>query len=474
MKNKFFEHHRYTKEQFDLLTNTAIFILDTNVLLHFYRYNQSNRNKLFEVLEKVESRLWLPYQVASEFYKNRIKLIKNKATFINKLKQEIEKQLNIKLLIDNSEDNSPYFFLKFEKELNEGMLSIFNNNKNDIIKILDTYENDIKIEYLIERNDPILEQLANIYKNKVNDKIDEDKRNELYAKGKERYLSKIPPGYEDMKTKPEPDYYGDYIIWEEILEYSKHNQKNVVFITDDKKEDWWEIINGMKAGPRSELIREFNTYTSSIFYMYTTERFINLISTKYDVRDIESLEQETKNIVNYLEDSKIKMNIRFDQFGSEQQAIEEVREKETQLNSKYRKRYDEYRSRNIAHIREESLFRWLIKKYPESSFEHREYGFPDYIIIDNNNERIGIEITYSPRINTILPRIWEKIYQGYSEIGQNRLDVFVIVLLTDDEESANELSRYIQRIKKDMPPIIIQFGYVNDDYIFIETNEIKY
>lgn len=59
MRNAFFEHHRYTNEQFETLLNEATIVLDANVLLNFYRFNIKDREKLFEVLKSVKAQLWL-------------------------------------------------------------------------------------------------------------------------------------------------------------------------------------------------------------------------------------------------------------------------------------------------------------------------------------------------------------------------------------------------------------------------------
>ena len=38
-------------------------MIDANVLLNLYRYNESPRDDLLEVLQKVGDRLWVPHQV---------------------------------------------------------------------------------------------------------------------------------------------------------------------------------------------------------------------------------------------------------------------------------------------------------------------------------------------------------------------------------------------------------------------------
>ena len=104
--------------------------------------------------------------------------------------------------------------------------------------------------------------------------------------------------------KPEPECYGDLVIWNEIIEYAHKNNKNIIFITDDKKEDWWgKKIEGKTTGPSHELIKEFYDKTSMLFYMYTSDKFIELISDRFNIKDTEELKDESKElaIINFKE-----------------------------------------------------------------------------------------------------------------------------------------------------------------------------
>ena len=62
--------------------------------------------------------------------------------------------------------------------------------------------------------------------------------------------------------------YGDFIIWKQLIEHAIDTKKNVIFVTDDEKEDWWEEFNGKTIGPRPELSKEFREKTSKLFLMY--------------------------------------------------------------------------------------------------------------------------------------------------------------------------------------------------------------
>ncbi len=80
-----------------------------------------------------------------------------------------------------------------------------------------------------------------------NEDIDKIKK-----EGESRYKTKTPPGYCDGNQKQDNEY-GDLFIWKEIIRYAKENDKDVIFVTQDVKEDWWFKEKGKTIGPRYEL-----------------------------------------------------------------------------------------------------------------------------------------------------------------------------------------------------------------------------
>ncbi|MGK3958953.1 PIN-like domain-containing protein [Sorangium sp. So ce118] len=70
-----------------------------------------------------------------------------------------------------------------------------------------------------------------------------------------RQIHKIPPGYKD--SAKEDNSVGDLLIWRTIIEVSKSRSKNVLFVSHDKKSDWWHRSEGKALYPRYELVDEF-------------------------------------------------------------------------------------------------------------------------------------------------------------------------------------------------------------------------
>ncbi len=51
--------------------------MDTNVLLDLYSYSSEVRKEIIETFEKVSDRIWIPHQVALEYYDNKERIKKN-------------------------------------------------------------------------------------------------------------------------------------------------------------------------------------------------------------------------------------------------------------------------------------------------------------------------------------------------------------------------------------------------------------
>lgn len=299
MQKIFFEYHIRDKEIFDELLKNSTIILDTNSLLNLYRYSSENRPKFFEILTKIKERLILPYQVGYEFYENREQIIKSKSNFKTNLTDFLKLEINsLSNKIHSSSSNCKYSnsvaLLKHEEKLRNDLINNLDRLLLDLINCVENHDNDISNEYIFN-DDYILNHILELYEGKVNEKLADDKINKIYNEGKNRYENKIPPGYKD-NHKPEPNKYGDLVLWNEIIEIAKNTKKNILFISDDRKEDWCHRFEGIDLGSRRELIREFHKETNCYFFSITTLEFIQQISTMYDIENLSSLKEETQII----------------------------------------------------------------------------------------------------------------------------------------------------------------------------------
>jgi len=298
MKDLFPGYYRLSKDEFDELWENCVFILDTNSILNLYRYNEDTRTDFIDALHKIENRLWIPHQVALEFQENRTSVIneqENKLEAIKKILTQAESDIKGKLR-------------KFSITHEKFILSL-NNLFDAFLTQIRLLENQ---KIMLEEQDYIRDIIDNLFKDKIGEPPTEQELTTIYTEGEKRYSIKYPPGFHDLSTKKKANpylsngmsfkrEYGDLILWKEILkEVESRNLKHIIFITDDKKEDWWREEKGENIGARPELVEEICKAGASIFYMYTPEHFLKY-AKKYIKVDIK---EESINQVKIISESK--------------------------------------------------------------------------------------------------------------------------------------------------------------------------
>ena len=75
MRHSFFGYYPPTEDQYEALWKEAIIVPDTNVLLDLYQLPPTAREEMLAVLTELKERLWIPYQVALEFQRQRLNVI---------------------------------------------------------------------------------------------------------------------------------------------------------------------------------------------------------------------------------------------------------------------------------------------------------------------------------------------------------------------------------------------------------------
>lgn len=270
MRNAIKEFIELSEEEKKRIWSNAIFVFDTNVFLNLYRYSKKTREQLFKAFKELNGRIWMPNHVAHEFMKDRYLVILEAITRYEELNKAAEKFL--KTCLDQ---------LRLSEKDNE-----FIEAHNFIFKWL----HDNKVDNLLVEtpsNDLILDQLLVLFEDKVGIGFTDEELTVIKKEGAERYNKQIPPGYKDaskQKGDTENNCYGDFIIWKEILRFSKENKVDIIYVTSDQKEDWWNIVKGQKIGPRIELRKEFECETLQRFNIYTMSSFLSIFENGNDVQ----------------------------------------------------------------------------------------------------------------------------------------------------------------------------------------------
>lgn len=264
MKNLFPGHFPLSEDELSELMQKATFVLDTNVLLNMYRYTEPSRENFFEIIGRLGKRVSIPYQVASEFFDARTKVIQDQNKAIDLMDKAIEDAHN-KLKNDLNQ---------FRKHAHVDIAKILGNigqSLNDAQAEIRKIKEDrapVKLN-----DDPILRRLADLLSDNIIPECDKEELAKRRRLADERIKAGTPPGFAD-KGKPGDKSLGDTLIWFEVLEISKKNNAPVIFVTDDIKDDWWLRVEGQIIGPLPALRQEFHKSTGHSFHMYQAENFI--------------------------------------------------------------------------------------------------------------------------------------------------------------------------------------------------------
>lgn len=276
MKNKFFEYYNPAEQDINEAWIKCMFTFDSNALLNLYRYSPNTRNTFFKILENISFRTKITHEAAYRFHRNRQGIIQSQdivyktiRDFLKKKENEIHQELN---------SYNRYSHMEIDiirKHLDQSLETI----SNELEKLQNNQQN-------YTQADPIMDQLTTIFDDaKISEPYNDDKLEDIFEIGKERYLKQIAPGYvprQGEKTNDEHVVYSDLIMWFQIIEEAKKQNKPVILITDDMKEDWWERSSiKQKPIPRRELLKEFFNETKQKIYFYTTEHFIEFAMNKF-------------------------------------------------------------------------------------------------------------------------------------------------------------------------------------------------
>ena len=308
MRNTFSGYYLPTNSDFSEIWQNCIFVFDANVLLNLYSYSPKATKVFFSILKKVSDRIWLPHQAALEYQDNRLKKISAQESTYEQVSSILRKTQ------DNLEDllRDGHASIDVESLLST-IQQTFSSVQNELNKHKKRHPD-------LFSNDSIRNELSVLFNGKVGSVYDAERLNELYKVGEQRYEYSIPPGYKDKKKEDLKRFgdltikskFGDLVLWMQLLDKAIESKRPILFITDDRKEDWWWDESGKTIGPRPELVTEVWQKAGVPFYMYTPTRFMenanNYLGTNInqeiidEVRDVsEAREGWLERVVDALE-----------------------------------------------------------------------------------------------------------------------------------------------------------------------------
>ena len=293
--------HAYLKnseEEEIRIWSEAFIVFDSSVLLDFYRVKGSTRRELFRTFDQLSSRIRIPFYTGIEFFENRPSVIRQRSQSISDIEKQLLSGLNgIRSALERGVSGR-----RAVAEL-----------RKDWQHRLRLYETAFKgltasaREDLVEvGNDEVLEHFVRIFSSGVVCRpFSQDEIAEMDLCGQERFDRRIPPGYADMeklgvRVVNDTSYqlkFGDLYFWEEVIRISKNENKDVVLVTSDMKEDWWQVVNERRIGPLPSLLFEFTTRTGKSVRIVQFDTFLGEAGRFLDrnvmddaVRDVANLD----------------------------------------------------------------------------------------------------------------------------------------------------------------------------------------
>lgn len=253
---------------------SAIFVLDANSLLAPYNIGKENIEEIGKTYLRLISKgkLYIPEHALKEFAKNR-------STRISELFTNI----------DNHLSNLPSIKL-FEYPI-LGELDPYKKlktNRDAILEQIKDYKKNLEDlkSGIIDWNwsDPV----TTMYQSTFNETIiisPFGSEEELSKEYNERIYDEIPPGNKD-KTK-EKNAIGDFLIWKSILELGKKKKTDIIFVSNDEKNDWLLKGNQKSISTKFELVDEYYRYTEGYDFMSITfKSFLDLEGLDIDISEV--------------------------------------------------------------------------------------------------------------------------------------------------------------------------------------------
>lgn len=279
MKTLFSGFYRPTESEFKTRWATCVFSYDANVLLNLYRYPEVARRRFLEVIEALIKRSQLTFQAAFEYQDRRVDQLASNAKAYRDIESILEDALK---KVHQYSQRHPFLDRsKVDSALDRAVRQV----KDEIKAAQGKHSKNLADA------DPIHERLGELFEARIGKEPTPDELEKLYKDGEARYQRLIPPGFEDAKKPKEARKYGDLVLWRQLMEIAKQAASPVIFVTDDRKEDWWQIVNGETIGPRPELRQEFKRATGQEVYLYQPGAFLHRAFDVLGIKDDHAIEE---------------------------------------------------------------------------------------------------------------------------------------------------------------------------------------
>src|SRR5215469_12900292 len=249
--------------ELDNTLREAVVAVDANVLLDLYRFRPQTSQDLIKTLKSLGDRLVVPHQALREFWRRRQRsqdsprgATKLATDALAKSGRSIREALATWARAVGVDDDE---------------LSNLTARVDNFLQALNGELQSVSRDADAERGgDPILEQLEEILAGRVTLPLAPEEWTQCVAEANRRIEAEEPPGYMDVGKQnsdlPEAGA-GDYLVWYQATRYAKEQDRDLLIVTRDQKEDWWWRQQSDLIGPRPELTLEYHELTGRRLFL---------------------------------------------------------------------------------------------------------------------------------------------------------------------------------------------------------------
>lgn len=364
----------------ELVDNGYVVFCDTNVYLRIYDYSPEFADFAIKCLSEISKSLYLTYTSFLEYkkhYMGKYAAAKTKIENYNKKLDEITAKYK-EDMIKEFERIQQYHFPDIDALKTRAIAKV-----DDLKNLFSAYYDDH--ELLVAINDQYLTQdpiksFVDLLSQRILPAYTMERIYELCDEGQKRFKNQTPPGFKD-KDKNGIRQYSDFILWSEIIDYAMQKKRNIIFVTDDVKIDWWDTVENTDGTSSKvfhpKLISEFEKKTGQKIVALTSNDLFSAISTDYGVDTTDAVNMALdQTIDDYITDIKYK-------------AFEKIQDEITYYPT-------EYINEMSADIGSEGL--------DECEIDY--YELSDYALIERNDTEMIYELSYQVTLSATSCDYW--------------------------------------------------------------------
>lgn len=271
-------------------SNEYMIVLDTNVLLNIYRYSPDFSDFALNCICAVQEHVVLPATVRLEYGKHCraefSKMVGRVENAQDTTKDQIRRAKEKVLATCDGLERLQFpdigelrTLLASRLDEVQAVLEDFFEERSNLEFVSHAWNNTDHVQALVsswDQNGSIMQAPS---------------QEDIYSwceEGETRYKKEVPPGFKDAKNKDGVRKYSDLILWKEILRFAAREKKNIIFVTDDVKADWWETDNRNRKF-HEKLVAEFSK-TGQQIEPFVSHDFYNEIATVYGIEKTDVVE----------------------------------------------------------------------------------------------------------------------------------------------------------------------------------------